>query len=76
MAEAMESVTESMLEMRREETCRVWKTLHTKESILREKYRVRWIPEGDSNSKYFDTVMKKIIIIMEYCYTLQLYSLI
>ncbi|XP_058776931.1 uncharacterized protein LOC131651277 [Vicia villosa] len=36
----------------------IWKNLHYKESVLKQKARVRWIKEGDNNSKYFHSCLK------------------
>lgn len=58
MSEAGESVSKAVSDRRCEATYKVCKTLHIQEPMLREKYRVRWIREGDSNSKFFHSVMK------------------
>lgn len=36
----------------------VWKNLHLKESILKQKSKLKWIQEGDLNSKYFHYMLK------------------
>lgn len=36
----------------------IWKNLHLKESILKQKSRLRWVHEGDINSKYFHFMLK------------------
>lgn len=59
MSEARESVSKAVSDRRGEATCRVWQTLLIQESMLRDKSRVRWIREGDSNSKFFHSVMKR-----------------
>lgn len=38
---------------------KVWEAMYNKESILRQKFRLMWIREGDSNSKCFYKFMKR-----------------
>jgi hypothetical protein len=35
-----------------------WRQLHYKESLLKQKSRMRWVKEGDSNSRYFHESIK------------------
>jgi hypothetical protein len=35
-----------------------WSQLHFKESLLKQKSRMRWVKEGDSNSRYFHESIK------------------
>jgi hypothetical protein len=35
-----------------------WEQIHAKESLLRQKSRLKWIQEGDSNSHFFHSVIK------------------
>jgi exonuclease III len=35
-----------------------WRQLHFKESLLKQKSRLRWVKEGDSNSRYFHESIK------------------
>lgn len=59
MVTVEEYTTTKISHKRVEATNRVWKTWQHKEEILREKSKVIWIREGDSNSKYFHAVMKR-----------------
>jgi hypothetical protein len=35
-----------------------WRQLHFKESLLKQKSRMKWVKEGDSNSRYFHESIK------------------
>ncbi|MCH86118.1 hypothetical protein A2U01_0006972 [Trifolium medium] len=35
-----------------------WRQLHLKESLLKQKSSIRWVKEGDSNSRYFHQAIK------------------
>lgn len=36
----------------------IWDSIHLKESIIRQKYRNRWIKEGDVNTRFFHAILK------------------
>lgn len=37
----------------------LWKNLQLKESLLRQKLRLKWLKEGDQKTKYFHHVIKE-----------------
>ncbi|CAK8573027.1 unnamed protein product [Lathyrus sativus] len=36
----------------------IWKKLHIKESILNQKSRLKWVKDGDSNTRFFHFMVK------------------
>jgi hypothetical protein len=36
-----------------------WNQIHLKESLLKQKSRMNWVKEGDSNTKYFHESIKQ-----------------
>uniref|UniRef100_A0A1S3Y743 Uncharacterized protein n=1 Tax=Nicotiana tabacum TaxID=4097 RepID=A0A1S3Y743_TOBAC len=50
--------TDNLLDMEKKVLLNLEKWSLIKESVLQQKARVKWIQLGDSNSKYFTTVMK------------------
>lgn len=50
---------EEMMHKRSLSTSRVWHYSFEKESIRRQKARLKWLVEGDSNSKKFHKAMKQ-----------------
>ncbi|MCI13230.1 hypothetical protein A2U01_0034346 [Trifolium medium] len=37
---------------------RFWEQLHYKESLLKQKSRMRWVKDGDANTRYFHASIK------------------
>lgn len=35
----------------------IWNNLHLKESMIKHKYRLKWVKEGDLNTKYFHSML-------------------
>jgi hypothetical protein len=42
----------------KEKVKQLWEQIHSKESILRQKSRTRWLQDGDSNTRYFHASIK------------------
>lgn len=45
-------------ERRRLEHDKIWRNLHFKESMIKQKARIKWIKERDNNTKYFHFMLK------------------
>lgn len=59
LASCRDSQVGEMVVVRSETTSRMWSKLKIKENTLLQKSRFKWDSEGDSNSRYFNSVMKE-----------------
>lgn len=55
----LDRIEDNNLETRRIANRKMWSNLKIRENMLIQKARVRWLNDGDINSKYFHKIMKK-----------------
>lgn len=55
----LEEVVEVVSLERSEASCSFWNNLRRRESILRQKSRIRWCLEGDLNTRFFHNSLKE-----------------
>ncbi|XP_058749275.1 uncharacterized protein LOC131622266 [Vicia villosa] len=55
---AISQLSREVMDRRRNLQHNIWRNLNLKESMLKQKSRIRWIKEGDCNTKYFHAAVR------------------